>query len=382
MNKSKVLILAIGSNGKTRQGESSEYSLSGTIRQHLPEQIARELYSARKSIFNLILSNKVSRDGKLLSSFPLNKNLGLGPDLQFSPTSKRGLYLAAAARFSGRFYSALGKNRLLTFMNSPHHVIIVTPLYGLLKPFELIQCFSCNVTDHPDIAKRWTKNDLLSRIILTYIETHGITKVFDFMAADTYRNLISWEMIRHATKNNVLHCFSRQYAGGALLPSLGQLAKEFLAATGSELLGLKANDSWQLADDEIIFQPFPVPENPDVAREIHQQRIRLKTSDKIGRMRRNIIVILHEIPKLNLGEYEGFSEWVKKLRNRGARRNHEIAALMHNFAEQRNQVEYNGLVIYEDSNEWHKLRHDYDEIERWAIESKYIRQAALEEIDV
>ena len=264
----------------------------------------------------LITGGESSRDGKPLRSFPFNESLVSGPDFQLQGSTKLGKYLRAAVRYGGRFYVALGTDRLSALTNAPHHVLIVSGLYGLLTPSELIQCYSCHVPDHPDIAKRWTDNDLLSRIILAYIEAYGITKVFDFMAADAYRNLISWEMIRHATKGNVLHCFSKQYAGGALLPSLGQLVKEFFAASESTLQGLKPGDPWRIPDDEIVFQPFPVPDKPDIAREIHRQRIRLSSADKIGRMRRNIVTILHEIPDLYI-DRDGFGESVAKLAHRG-----------------------------------------------------------------
>ena len=309
---------------------------------------------------------------------PYNGSLVEGPDFQLKGITKCGMYLPAAKRYRGRFYVALGPDGPSLLTDTLHHVLIISGLYGLLTPSELIQCYSCNVSDHPTIAKRWREDDRLTGVLVAYIQTFGITKVFDFMAVDAYRSLISWGDVRHATKGNVLHCFSRQFAGDALLPSLGTLARKLLARPESDLLSIKAEDSEKILDDEILFLPFPIPGKSDVTYEMRKQMVRLTDADKIGRMRRNINKILACALGPDDASY-GFGERVKKLRTHGIPRDLEIANLMWCFEEKRNPVEYEGHEVYDD--EWIKIRDVYNEIERWAREKKYADKLNLEEID-
>ncbi len=377
-DKSRVLVLAICSNRKTREGESDKYQSTGSISEFVPEQIARVLFKGRHYIRSLITGDSVSRDGKLLRNFPYNGSLVEGPDSQFKGITKGGMYLPAAKRYRGRFYDALGPDGPSLLTDTLHHVLIISGLYGLLTPSELIQCYSCNVSDHPTIAKRWREDDRLTNVLVAYIQTFGITKVFDFMAVDAYRNLISWEMIRHATKGNVLHCFSRQFAGDALLPSLGTLARKLLVRPESDLLSIKAEDFEKIPDDEILFLPSPIPGKSDVAHEVQRQIVKLTVADKIGRMRRNINKILACVLGLDAVSC-GFGERVRKLRTRGNPYDREIAKLMGDFGKMRNLVEYEGHEVYND--EWIKIRDAYNEIERWGREEKYTDRPLLEEIN-
>ncbi|MBI3302029.1 MAG: peroxide stress protein YaaA [Deltaproteobacteria bacterium] len=338
-NKSSILFLLICSNHKTRDGETREYQSIGTMRETLPDRAVHQLYTGREHIFDLITkSESISRDGKVLRQFPLNESLVPGLDIQLAGTRSQGLYLPAAKRYTGRFYSELGSDRVALLTNSPHHVLIVSGLYGLLTPVEPIQCYSCHVPDHPDIATRWTSEDLLSEVLVAYIERHRIGRVFDFMAVDAYRKLVSWERLRHTAKGTVLHCFSGQYAGEALLPSLGRLAKEMLVEPERTLFDIKVGDTRAVSDDKILFQPVPVPESPDIAREIERQEVRLTRADQIGRMRRNMNLFL----SCALGwqyDRDGFRSRARRLGQR-SKKDSLISRLMLNFADLRDLVEY------------------------------------------
>jgi len=379
-NKSRVLILTICSNLKTREGESDKYQSTGAISECVREQDVRLLFDGRRRVCALITSDRVSRDGKLLRDLPYNGSLVEGPDIQLRGITKGGMYLPAAKRYRGRFYVALGPDGPSLLTDTQHHVLIISGLYGLLTPLELIQCYSCNVSDHPTIAKFWTQDDRLTSVLVAYIQAFGITKVFDFMAVDAYRSLVSWEMIRHATKGNVLHCFSRQFAGDALLPSLGTLAEKLLTRPESGLLNIKAGDSEKIPDDEVLFHPFStIPDKSDIAHETKRQTIKITKADKIGRIRRNILKMLGCALDPDDTSY-GFGQRVKKLRTRGNRYDREITDLMQWFEEKRNLVEYEGYEPYD--RDWQRICSDYDEIERWAHGKKYTDKLNLEEIDL
>ena len=203
-------------------------------------------------------------------------------------------------------------------------------------------------------------------------------QVIEFMAVESYKRLISWEMVRHATHANVLHTFSRQYAGSALLPSLGALANKMLISwTEDELLNLKPGHSTPVPEynDEIVFQQVSIPESTDLARETDKAEIRLTFADGIGRMRRNIIKFLGSLSTAK--DYEdSFSTWVKILMDRGLLERY-VGKLMLDFARSRNNIEYRGHQIT--SEEWENVQRNYRTIEEWATKGRSL-QISLEKV--
>ena len=180
------------------------------------------------------------------------------------------------------------------------------------------------------------------------------------MAVDCYRNLISWEMVRHATHSSLLHCYSTQFAGPALLPSLGYLAKDFLTVQGEEsLLAIKPGQSVKIPNDEITFLPFPMPE-PPLAREMHEQEDVSDVADQIGRMRRDLLRIM----KTALACPADFGVFQEILRKRRRAGDLEISAKLNRFARIRNKVEYRNHIP--SSEERQEIRQIYDRVMDWA----------------
>lgn len=107
--------------------------------------------------------------------------------------------------------------------------------------------------------------------------------MLDFMGEDSYRKLISWDAIRKATDRNVLHCYSKQFAGADILPSLGVLAHEFLADNSrQELVKIGSGHIEKVGNDEIVFS---ISQNPGIgiAREISEQVAIVSFNDRMGR---------------------------------------------------------------------------------------------------
>jgi hypothetical protein len=341
------------------------------------------MYDARRQIRKLITSDMASRHGKPLNQMPFNQDIVYGMD--FRGPVKRGDYLPALQRYDGRFYKEFGKQEerrsFLASNEFKHDILIVSGLYGLLTPTELIQCYSCHVTDHSAIAKQWTENDLLTRLIVEYIKKRSIVKVFDFMGEESYRKLISWEMIRHETRNNVLHCYSKQFAGADLLPSLGILTRKFLLEKSeSELLNIRNEQVEKVPNDEIVFLRFPVP-GKELAREIIEHAIIASDLDKIGRMRRNILrFLIVAVGDTTLRHYNDFGVLVQTLKD--TKRTHDVntAEKMKKFARLRNGAEYENRALSQ--KQWQEIREDYNYIENWAKSRKHYGKAeGLEEVD-
>ena len=385
-NKSKVLLLLICSNTKYRKGESPEYRPSKwSMPRCLPATHSRLLYQGRRQMYNLITGDSASRHGTLLRDLPFNKGLVPAPDLLFIDAVKGGSYLPAAHRYRGRFYRELGPGGASLLTDTPHHVLIMSGLYGLLTPSEPIQLYSCHVPDHPAIARCWTENDRLTRLLVAYIERLAITRVFDLTAVDTYRNLVSWEMVRHATGGGVLHPFSSQYVGDSLLPSLGILAKRLLQASETELMALKHGDPEPLPDfaDQLLYYRFPLPVAADAAeqqKEIAKQEQLTTINDMIGRMRRNMIKILACIETEHglQDQFWGFGERVRGL-ERARHLPRDTARRIQSFERLRNRVEYDGYMVT--NAEWKRIGRYYHETKMWASFNRYLRAITLEPID-
>jgi cytoplasmic iron level regulating protein YaaA (DUF328/UPF0246 family) len=380
---SNILILAICSNHKIESGNDVEYAAFQGIEKFLTENLATEMYDARRQIRKLISSDMASRDGKPLNELPYNQDIVHGMD--FRGPVKQGDYLPALQRYDGRFYKEFGKQEeRLSYLATDqfeHDMLIVSGLYGLLTPTELIQCYSCHVTDHSAIAKKWTENDLLTRLIVEYIKKRNIVKVFDFMGEESYRNLISWQTIRYETSSNVLHCYSKQFAGAALLPSLGILARKFLVEKSeSELLNIRSEQVEKVPNDEIVFLRFPVP-GKELAREIIEHAIIASNLDKIGRMRRNILrFLIVAVGDTARSHYNDFGVLVQRLKDTKRMHDENAAEKMKKFARLRNEAEYENRELSQ--KQWQEIREYYNYIEDWAkSRNRYGKAEGLEKIE-
>lgn len=248
------LILTICSNHKCDGGQ--EYgSISGRKMTDMFSENAvavQELTEARNRAFDYITEERTEKPPAPIS---LNRRLRRGPDINPDSKSRGGHYLPAVKRYAkGRFYEAFHKSagdvddciqRLDA--QSDDHLLIVSGLYGLLTPTEPIQNYSCDVSDERGIKQLWKENSFLTLLIITYVRAHKITRVFDFMADDSYRHLIDWEFIQKETgKIFYSHCHKKvggKQLGADMLPELGEVTG--LLLTGKWKKGLskiKFND--------------------------------------------------------------------------------------------------------------------------------------------
>jgi len=328
MRQSKVLIITICSNEKNKGGDV--YNLeSPSIVKILPEHSDRIIQRRLKAL-ELIQSGPTGRDGLPVNELPFNSSLKYGPE--FGPRHPAvALYKPALDRYAGRFFTALkGKNEVEEILQgSPHHLLIFSSLYGLVLPDELIQCYSCNLEDHPEFASIWTDNSFLTSIVLAYIRRFNIDTVFDLTAQDAYRSLLDWDRIDK--KANVFHVFGEQYVGPALLFALGELAREHLLFESEEALkSIEPNEKKFLDKDTLIFtkEPFPPPgfpreektkpiENTPVENQIEVRNSEIQKKDVSGTEegRADILVLDHsrDIRVTSKGHNTIFEKKIKSL---------------------------------------------------------------------
>ena len=222
---SMVLFLTNCSLTKAPDG-SAEYDEAQAITSVLPNSLEDRLLERRARIFQLVKNaSDFYWQGTPVSELAFNQELTSGPDLGGRHTAT---YQPALDRYEGRFFQALGAEGKQRLAESEHHTLFISGLYGLLRPTEPIQLYSCPLA--PPVAELWRKDALLTDVLCDYIKRFGIARIIDLTAIDAYRRLIDWEKVA-ATKTDVLHCFDAMAAGDYALTAFGK-------CLATELLGL------------------------------------------------------------------------------------------------------------------------------------------------
>lgn len=270
MRESRILLLALCSNQKVQGGDEFKPEVP-SLCNILPDR-ADEIRARRSSALNLILGGSIDRDSVKLNQMQFNSRLVRGPE--FGGTqSKTALYLPSETRYAGSFYTSVKKNSERILSETHHHVLIVSALYGLVLPDELIQVYSCHIEDHSALAATWTKDEFLTSLLLSYMHRFTIDRVVELISQDVYRELINWSRV--SQKAEVLHVFGEQYAGPTLLSSVGELAREhLLGKADKEIYDLKPGDTLFLERDKVVFtkDSFPPDGYPREQRMVQEDR--------------------------------------------------------------------------------------------------------------
>ena len=363
---SKVLFLAIGSQRKAKTGEP-EYSRDDRISSHLSLETARSLYEVRRGLYDLIKTQNHPRDGSLpLSKQEYNSDLDLGPDFYHHEKARTCQdYLSAIRRYKGRFYRSLGEKEdpEALIARSTHHLLIISPLYGLLTPKEPIQCYNLHVEEDEGIPRRWKKNDLLTTAIIEYIEKYKIDRIFDVTGDESFRNLANLDKLRNAVELGMLHGFSRQQGGADLLPELGELLRYLLDQTEEYLLRVQAKDNRIHEDYGIVLLSSPNPEPGEVVRQIHLPE-RLTRNDMINRWREEIFEILRQF-RAQTRDDKNFYTYVDSLQPVPP----HVKTTIKGLTTIRGFVHHEGKVLYDD--EWYKVIDLYATVIDWARREGY-----------
>ncbi len=361
MQKSRILILIIGSNTK-QKGGVADYSRDQSILAHVPLTSANMLIQGRGRVLRWIYRGGVTRHGVRIADMPSNQTLVEGPE--FGGTSAGGLYLPAAARFRGRLFAKLEPDAADLLISARHHVLILTGLYGFVTPAEPIQDHQCHIDDHPNFRRFWTEDDLLTNVLVAYMKQHGITHVVDMTAQNSYRFLVAWERVR-AQAQVVVHCFGAQSVGDEFLIPLGALAKEMLSkATESKLQSIQPGMFFETPYERVYFQPSPRPP-ANAPHELERQRAELNVADELGRMRRCIIRTMDTLTVSSFDQSaKGVQGRIRRLAAQGHLPSH-IEDRMIDITRARNSIEY-GKTYQMSETRLQAVRAEYSVIKQWA----------------
>ncbi len=246
----EVLMIIVCCNNK-KSGGVPIYDRESSILNMLQPEDADELLRARGQVFDWIFKGGKTCSGETMSDLPRNQALVKGPD--FGGKADDAKYLMAAERYQGAFYSELGVQGPTLLTEGTASVLILSGLYGVLRPAESIQDYVCHFNDHPAIRETLTRRDLLTRAVIDFIRANDIRIVLDFTALHSYRYLLDWDLIAREVQDGVLHLFGEQTTGVELLIPLGSLAGCLLKSSPEELQALHPGKFLESPTDRIYL---------------------------------------------------------------------------------------------------------------------------------
>lgn len=255
MPSSSILFLTICSLNK-KTGGRKEYNKAESLSTEL--ETGKRLLKARKQAIDLLFSGRIQWQGIPLKDLEYNKTLTYGED--FGENSITAEYMPAIYRYDGRFYGALSERGRGKVLASKHHTLIQSGLYGLLNPREPIQLYSLPIENESLVQDIWKKDNLLTIVLIDYIKSKKITRIFDLTSRKDYREIFDWTMLRDAGVD-VLHCFSIMGGGDDALIPFGKLLNDYLLeASENELISIKSGahmGNVQFLDSSDSPQEYP-----------------------------------------------------------------------------------------------------------------------------
>ncbi len=329
---SPILIITLGSFNK-RSGGDSAYKSEEALHSRLPKSYGELLLQTRHKAYKWLTGEQHAEwNGIPLAQLEWNQGLIDGPDLGAS--NKSAQYLPAISRFEGRFFQTVGTDRRKRLSESPHHVLFLCGLYGLISPLEPIQMYSCPVDHGWRVFDIWDEH--LTNILLAYIHEHNISRVFDLTAMSARRKLIGWGAVRQALPGNVLHASGSMSAGDDLLVPFGALMRDrFLPGSVDKLLSIGYESSLESVGQSIWFRDKPSPR----ANEPRETMASITLADELDRKRRGVAQLLNRLGAHGRPHHELYGECIWRLRRAGII-TLETADDMRTIGDLRNQVQY------------------------------------------
>ena len=243
--QSGVLFLTICSFGKAEEGFPYYRDNDTICARYLPDR-RDQITSRRKEVLKILSQGKIFFDKANQKDHPYNQYLASGRDFGGSEES---FYLPALWRYEGRFYENLKIRGKKAVLNSGHHFLILSGLYGIITPIDPVQLYSIPLYEGDPVQRIWRDDDFLAKVLFDYVRSQGIRRIFDFTGIYYYRNLINWQRFKGMVAESgidcdVLHVFSSVGAGDNALPAFGEsIAQRLIYYTEEQLCSIVPEES-------------------------------------------------------------------------------------------------------------------------------------------
>ena len=249
---SSILIVTIDCNHKLKGGNTNYQSNNSIFTSDIDDTNKSFIMVKRQEIFELLKTDKI-RWNRDRSELRINKGLKKGSDFSFPQPDSDVLYLPAMYRYRGGFYGGLEDSGRELMTTSKHHFLILSACYGLLRPFEPIQYYSCQFGDKNEAYRLWTQNKFISNLLIDFIKKYKISRIFDFTycSVEAFHDCFDWKYIQEKTGVEILHAYHRWDEGDDALYHFGAFFKTFmLERTSQELLNLDSDTYYE----DILFK--------------------------------------------------------------------------------------------------------------------------------
>ncbi len=184
------------------------------------------LHNTRCEILRDEIPKVKNRKTKVKDREKINKTIIDGPDFRDVNKALGEIYMWAINRYHGRIYTCHDdfKKRVTAKVKDDHKMLIMSGLYGLLHPFDLIQDYDIEMRP---VAKRWINT--LSEIFPQYLKSCGdISAIIGFFGFAVPERRVFIEMCHEAVnqsfKGKIIRIFTQKGHGmGYQLDQAGKL---------------------------------------------------------------------------------------------------------------------------------------------------------------
>lgn len=243
--QSGVLFLTICSFRKAEEG-FPYYNEDETICTKYLSNHRVQIMSRRNEVSKALSGGEITFDNANQKDHPYNQNLVCGKDFG---GSEEGYYLPALWRYEGRFYQSLDLRGKKVVLNSGHHFLILSGLYGIITPVDPVQLYSIPLYDDDPVQRIWRDDDFLTNVLFDYVRSRGIRRIFDFTGIYYYRDLINWQRFKGMVEESgiecdILHVFSPVGAGDNALSAFGEsISQQLIHYTEEQLYSIVPEES-------------------------------------------------------------------------------------------------------------------------------------------
>lgn len=200
------LVLISCSHRKKQGGESIPFGQEiCTLQKHLSNTAWTALVTKRKELRELLLKGRIhdykydKGDRKYSDE---NRSIRLGPEFGYA-TEHPDCYLLARKRYRGSFFTNLTVDDWTRADQNGYQILIMSGLYGFVRPDEYIQDYDCHLTDliladekessEISLTVREFWRDILTAVLVDYIQLNRITHILDLLVEENYQCAINWE---------------------------------------------------------------------------------------------------------------------------------------------------------------------------------------------
>jgi hypothetical protein len=231
--ESPVLILTLDSFHKVKGGTADYDEQSSIFSSALDDKSKDFISISRKKVFTLLKNGEVFWHECELE-WSDNENLVPGKD--FLSDDSRSRYLPAIERYEGDLFEGIGETGRDFLGHSRHHFLILSALYGFLRPFEPIQFYSYQFGDKNICYDLWTTQNSITAVLIDYVQKNEICKIFDFTACDVtaYHECINWDKVTKETGAEILHAYHKKTTTDKALKYFGRYIREKMLLTPAE----------------------------------------------------------------------------------------------------------------------------------------------------